>query len=1513
MSEHAQAIQARLAATERRLELALAASRMGVWEWDLATNQVVWSPECLTIVGVSDFDGSLDGFLRCVHPDDVSPLMAAAEAAAAGHAELRHEFRIIHPDGTIAWLANVGRAVYDPADRAVKFLGTVRDITAERAERSAAQQAATFRQFADRLPYCVWTSGPDGVADFINLAALEYHGLRLEELRGRLGERVHPDDRAAFRRERTRGLAEQTPWGLRARFQRHDGVYRWFEVQATPVRDAEGQLLQWIGTLKDVDAEMQLSGQVRQEQRRLDAITATSPGVICSFRMAPDGRMSMPYASPGFLDLYGLRTEEVLADASPIFSRTHPADRPFLEASIVASARAMTPWQDEWRYNHPTRGEIWIEGHSAPLPEPDGGIVWHGVVTDVTSRKRMERQLRMRSDVIEDSPIGYAIISREAQFIYVNPAFARMWGYERPEDLLGTTPVALCMDAAVPGQCIASVDAKGSCISEFTARRQDGSTFEVRMQLTSSVAEDGGRIYVGSAVDITEERRAQATIRQWADAFEHTGYGIAMALPGSDTLMACNPAFAQLVGRAVDEVTGIRIAELYPPEDRTRIRNCLEESDRSGSAHHESRLVRPDGSGIDVHVDVVSVRGDDGTLLYRVATVQDITERKLASESLRSTRDHLQAVDRASPLPIVALTPDGTVLHWNHAAEELFGWTAEEVLGKPLPIVPEDKVEEYEQFRRKVISGRGFSEVSERVNRQGRRIAVRISTSALHDVAGTHIGLVAVYVDLTEQRALESALRASEERFSIAFEASPVASLLLRASDRVIVEVNAAMVALTGFGREELIGRTSAEVPGLVATEDREAGWNRIEATGLLVPTDQRIGCKDGSRRQVTASAKRITIGGEPMVLSTLVDITERTRAEAALRESENRLRLFIDHAPAALAMFDREMRYLAASREWFADHRMPEQDLRGRLHYDVFHDIPERWRDIHRRALAGEVLRCEADRVERADGTVQWFRWEVRPWHLASGEVGGILIFSDDISGSVAAQQALSDSEARFRQLAESIHEVFWLTDLAKGTIIYLSPGYEAVWGRSCDSVYENPRAWLDAIHPDDRERVLEAALTRQADGSYDEEYRVVRPDGSVRWVRDQAFPVRNEEGEVIRIAGVAEDITERRQLETQFHHTQKMESIGLLAGGVAHDFNNWLTVIAGCTELLQEDLSENEDASDLLNEIRHASERATGLTRQLLAFSRREVVEPRVQDLNGIIRDTEKMLHRLLGEDVLLETALSPGLSPVRVDAGQWTQVLMNLAVNARDAMPRGGRLTMESHEATLDAEFTRTHPNLVPGRYVILSISDTGAGMTPEIRARIFEPFFTTKTQHRGTGLGLAVVHGIVTQNGGAIDVYSEPGVGTTFRIYIPVSDAVASDAAPSAGTGEIRGTETVMVVEDEESIRRMTTHALRGQGYTVLQAGDGEEALAVLHRYGGPVDLLVTDVVMPRMGGRAVAEVMKGMFPTLKILYTSGYTDDAVVRHGILQSEVAFLSKPYTPMTLLRRMRQVLDTP
>jgi two-component system, cell cycle sensor histidine kinase and response regulator CckA len=524
------------------------------------------------------------------------------------------------------------------------------------------------------------------------------------------------------------------------------------------------------------------------------------------------------------------------------------------------------------------------------------------------------------------------------------------------------------------------------------------------------------------------------------------------------------------------------------------------------------------------------------------------------------------------------------------------------------------------------------------------------------------------------------------------------------------------------------------------------------------------------------------------------------------------------------------------------------------------------------------------------------------------AGETYALMVLNE-ITARKRAEQALRAAEGNFRQLAESIREVFLLTDPGDGRLLYVSPAYEAIWGHTCQSLYQQPQQRFDAIPDEDRARVLNAVRTKQTLGTYDEEYRIVRPDGTVRWIRDRAFPVRDAAGTVIRVAGVAEDITDRRSLEEELRQSQKMKSIGRLAGGVAHDFNNLLTVISGCTEeLLQAELPD-ESARDALLDVRQAVERATSLTRDLLAFSRQEMLEPKVLDLNIIVHNAERMLGRLLGEDVALATELDPALPLVRVDPGHWASILINLAVNARDAMPKGGSLTLRTRAVFFDD--AQAQKRIVhPGPYALLEMSDTGTGLSPEVQARIFEPFFTTKSTGKGTGLGLAVVHGIVQQSGGHIEVESELGVGTTFRIFLPAVTEVEADHEEVVSSASLGGRETICLVEDEESVRRVAVRGLQSHGFTVISANNGEDALRVLAEHPGSVDLLVTDVVMPNMGGRRLAEEVAFRYPATKVLYTSGYTDDAVVRHGISHAEVAFLQKPYTPRALLARVREVL---
>jgi PAS domain S-box-containing protein len=508
-------------------------------------------------------------------------------------------------------------------------------------------------------------------------------------------------------------------------------------------------------------------------------------------------------------------------------------------------------------------------------------------------------------------------------------------------------------------------------------------------------------------------------------------------------------------------------------------------------------------------------------------------------------------------------------------------------------------------------------------------------------------------------------------------------------------------------------------------------------------------------------------------------------------------------------------------------------------------------------------------------------------------------------------AEAQLRESEQRLRQITENLREVTFLCNADASEVYYISPVYEAVWGRSCASLYEHPRSWLDAVHPDDRPRVLEALKRLILGQPFIEEFRVVKPDGTVRWIRERALPVPNQTGTVYRIAGSAEDITDQRLLEEQFRQAQKMEAIGKLAGGVAHDFNNLLTVINGYGDLILDQLPRDDPNSALLREIVKAGDQAASLTRQLLAFSRKQIVAPRVLDLGEVLTDAEQMLRRVIGEDIQLRVDNDPALLPVKADAGQLDQVLLNLAVNARDAMPKGGTLSVATQNVWLDETFTALHPGARVGPHVLLSVSDSGIGMDPVTKARIFEPFFTTKGD-KGTGIGLATVYGIVKQGDGYVEVESEPGCGATFKLYFPAIEETPASGKSHRGLHPMpRGDATILLVEDEEGVRALSRHVLKNCGYNVLEASDGVEALRVAGRHAGPIHLVVTDVVMPELSGREMADQLLRLHPEIRVLFLSGYTDDAVIRHGVREAETNFLQKPFSHDALAQKVREVLD--
>jgi PAS domain S-box-containing protein len=524
----------------------------------------------------------------------------------------------------------------------------------------------------------------------------------------------------------------------------------------------------------------------------------------------------------------------------------------------------------------------------------------------------------------------------------------------------------------------------------------------------------------------------------------------------------------------------------------------------------------------------------------------------------------------------------------------------------------------------------------------------------------------------------------------------------------------------------------------------------------------------------------------------------------------------------------------------------------------------------------------------------------------------GGVVCVSRDVRDRRDAENARFQAETKYKALVERVAAVSYIAELGvEGQWLYVSPQIEAILGFSVEEWLRESRTWMRHVHLDDHGLIEMAEEACKRGERFQAEYRLIRKDGRLIWVSDTAVPVSGADSQKL-MEGIIVDITDRKQLEGQLQQKQRMEAVGRLAGGIAHDFNNLLTIIKGYTELA---LTRNKVQPELrtnIERIEDASERAATLVRQLLAFSRRQIMQPKILDLNAIVVGLDRLLRRLMDGDIEMRTIADKPVGAIKADPGQIEQVIMNLVVNARDAMPAGGRLIVETCNVELDAAYARDHESVRPGPYVMLAVSDTGVGMTAETVAHIFEPFYTTKESGRGTGLGLSTVYGIVKQSGGYIWVYSEPGKGTTFKVYLPrVDEQIETPAASRANRDRRKGTETILLVEDDAQVRELTRTALAANGYFIIEAASPQDAERLCLTVGTEIQLLLTDVIMPGMSGHDLAKRLTVCFPRMRVLYMSGYTYNVIAEGGNLESGVAFLQKPFTPSVLADRVREVLD--
>jgi two-component system cell cycle sensor histidine kinase/response regulator CckA len=926
-----------------------------------------------------------------------------------------------------------------------------------------------------------------------------------------------------------------------------------------------------------------------------------------------------------------------------------------------------------------------------------------------------------------------------------------------------------------------------------------------------------------------------------------------------------------------------------------------------------------------------SMKDEDETqqqLMAELAAMrQRIAELESAQAEYRRVREEHRSLVEHSLQGLVILQ-DGRIVFANRTFAHMIGYDVEELLAL-LPqevqakVYEEDRASIWERYQGR-LEGKPVPERYEfRLTRKdGARLWVEMYGS-LTEYRG-QLATQAAFIDITQRKQAESqrdatleALRESERKLDRMLQ-TMVDGMVVVNLQGEITYANQAAERILEIHKDDILGRYYHE---------RE--WQQIDERGEPYPLDQlplAIALREekevvGLEHGIIApdgEVRWLSVNAAPLIdesgqlygaVASFRDITEHKQALRALQAEKDKAQKYLDITAVIMVALDNRGEITLINRKGLEVLGYAEDEIIGKNWFDTFlpDNVREATRVVFQKLMAGEIVSAEYN-----ENPCLTKRGEQRvvAWHntVVADETGGIigtLSSGEDITERMQAEAALRESEEKYRHLFELESDAIFLIDNETGRILEVNTAASDLYGYSREELLQKKNTDLSAEPNQTRKATLE--------GWSRVPVRFHRnKDGTVLPVEITArhFTWR---GRGVHVAAIR-DITERMSLEEQLRQAQKMEAIGRLTAGIAHDFNNLLTAINGFAELMQLEVAPEDPLSELVGKILASGRRAADLVRQLLAFSRKQILEPRTLNLNNVVSNMGRMLHRIIGEHIDIETVLAPDLWIVKVDPTQIEQVIVNLAVNARDAMPAGGRLTIETANVFLDEAYAASHLEVQPGEHVLLAVSDTGKGMSEEVKAHIFEPFFTTKEVGQGAGLGLATVYGIVKQSGGHIWVYSEENQGTTFKIYLPRARRSALLASRSHIAVDVpTGREVILLVEDDESVRDLVRRTLQRQGYTVLEASNGQEALQLFTHHAGPIHLLLTDVVMPGLSGKALAEQLAKIQPNLRVLYMSGYTDNVIVQHGELEAGIAFLQKPLSPTALAAKVRQVLDAP
>ena len=1148
-----------------------------------------------------------------------------------------------------------------------------------------------------------------------------------------------------------------------------------------------------------------------------------------------------------------------------------------------------------------------------------------GQIALAIERKQTEEALRDSEvalrDFLENANDLFQSVGTDGRFHFVNRAWRETLGYSEEEIAHLSIFDALAPESFLHCQEVFERVNAGETLPEFEVvfRHHDGTPVIVEGHVNCRFINGKPFATRGIFRDITARKQAEIALRESEERYRDLVENARDIIYTHDlhgNFTSSNKAAEEITGYTAEEARKLNFAQVVTPEYRHKLNQMMARL-VSGEeiAAEELEVFAKDGHRIPIEV-ATRLIVEDGRPVGITGVARDISDRKTAEAALAHSQRKISLILEAVTEGVLGLDLDGKITFENPAAASMLGWEKGEMIGQHSysllhnhradgAIYPIEECRIYQTLR-DGQSKRADDEVYFR--KDGTSFPVECSCSPIKDEQGTITGAVVSFTDITERKLAELAIRASEERFRNLVETTSDWIWEVDEAGRYTY-VSPRIRDLVGYEAEELLGKTPFDLmPEDEARRIRAAFAEFIKERKPFRSLENTNRHKDG--RDVILETSGVPVFDDAGVFRGFRgidrDITERRQAEEAVRTSEARYRALVDSNVIGVHLANTNGEIKDANDKFLEMIGYSRADLEaGRVRWDTMTPPESRAADdyIKQQALTnGFCPPIEKEFVHKNGNRVAV---RVTIAMMEANEGDGITLV-EDITDRKQKEQELLHLAAAVEQTADSIV----ITDI-EGNIRYVNPAFERITGYSKqEAIGQNPRVLQsskadESVYRDQWETITSGHV-------WSGQLTSKRKDGTLFEERVTISPVCDSSGATVNYVAVKQDITLQKQLEQQLQGAQRLEAIGQLAGGVAHDFNNLLMAILGYSDLALAKLDPNDRAANNVREIKKAGDRAAGLTRQLLAFSRKQILEPHVLDLNSVIDDVNKMLRRLIGEDIELITKCACDLGTVKADPTQIEQVIMNLVINARDAMPQGGRLMVETRNVTLDSDYTLQHQPVEAGEYVLLAVTDTGCGMDSETQARIFEPFFTTKEFGKGTGLGLSTIYGIVKQSGGYVWVYSEVGEGTTFKIYLPRVDEPVECIKADSTTETIKnGTGTVLLVEDDSSVREVTAQFLEAAGYQVLKADSGNEALAIVTEHAEEICLVITDVVMPEMSGRQLSERLAELIPKSRVLFMSGYTDDAIVRAGIGEKDIAFLEKPFTPQMLTRKVSEVLE--